>query len=110
MSELPDPLRIERHEEAGRVRVAVSGELDLATVDELRAELDALAADRQPVLLDLGELAFIDSSGLALLLAVRTEAAATGWPLVIGRQCSAPVRRAMEITGVETLLLGSETR
>jgi anti-anti-sigma factor len=47
-------------------RVAVCGELDLATVASLEAELDRLTDS--PLFLDLSGVSFIDSTGLTLLI------------------------------------------
>jgi anti-anti-sigma factor len=47
-------------------QLVVSGELDLATAPMLS---DALARSTQPVLVDLSNLTFIDSSGLNVLIA-----------------------------------------
>jgi anti-sigma B factor antagonist len=52
--------------------VSVTGELDLYSTPLLIAELDALAPDGPEIVLDLGEVTFIDSTGLgAILLTVR---------------------------------------
>lgn len=56
---------------AGRLRVAIGGELDVGTIERLGADLDALmgrTAERAVV--DLGQLEFMDSSGVALLLRI----------------------------------------
>jgi anti-anti-sigma factor len=49
--------------------VEVGGDLDLVTVGDLEAPLlDAIRGGRQPVLLDLSECVFIDSTGLRFVL------------------------------------------
>ena len=48
------------------------GELDLATVDEVRARLDELRAEGRSVVLDLDELSFMDSTGIRLVLGGRS--------------------------------------
>jgi anti-anti-sigma factor len=63
------------------VRIAVEGELDLATAPQLAAHLDAAAGPA--VVLDLSRLAFLDSSGVALLLAASRRAAREAWTLKI---------------------------
>lgn len=45
--------------------VHVEGEIDLATIDELRA---AISSARGDVTLDLADVSFLDSSALALLV------------------------------------------
>jgi len=51
------------------VRVCLRGELDLAGAPRLAEVLRTLRAARDPVLLDLDELSFIDMSGLRVVLA-----------------------------------------
>jgi anti-anti-sigma factor len=67
----------------GRRRLAVSGELDLATVAELREAVRSAAAAAREVLLDLREITFIDSTGLTLLVNVDAESRADGFGLAI---------------------------
>jgi anti-sigma B factor antagonist len=70
---------------AGQVAVVhVSGELDMATVDELHAALDdALGLSPAGVILDLSGVAFFDSSGLHALDEIRQAAAARETPLAL---------------------------
>jgi anti-sigma B factor antagonist len=73
-------------ERAGdRARVALSGELDLGTAGRLERCLADLFARQEPVLLDLRELTFMDSTGLCALLKAREQAEATKWPLAMIR-------------------------
>lgn len=60
--------------EAGRIRVRLHGDLDLATAPVLRQALSRLCQRRQPVVLDLDQLAFIDMSGLRAVSAAAQEA------------------------------------
>lgn len=48
----------------------VSGELDMATAEELRRAVDQCPST-EPLTIDTTELEFIDSSGLALLVTCR---------------------------------------
>lgn len=100
----PEKFEIERCEEVGRVRLVVRGELDLSTVDVLRSELDELAHSHSRVVMDLSELRFIDCAGLALLVSRRKEANGSG-QFSLRAHCSRPVRRAMEVTQLEDVLL-----
>jgi len=84
-----------------RVIVAVSGELDIASVGSLKEALDELrGAGWSSVVLDLRELSFIDSSGLSLLLqAERAAHRADGaFAIVDG---SPALARLLEIVGLE---------
>ena len=55
----------------GRVIVEVDGEIDISNIASVREMLDPIAASRpHHLVFDLSNLSFIDSSGLALFLAV----------------------------------------
>ena len=90
-------LQVERN--GGRARVAVRGELDLGTAARLERCLAELLERREPVLLDLRELTFMDSTGLCALLKAREQAqahrlgAGDGAPARSGADHAAPERR-----------------
>jgi anti-sigma B factor antagonist len=86
-----------------RARVAVRGELDLGTAGQLERCLEELLERREPVLLDLRELTFMDSTGLCALLKARENAEETDWALAMLR----PQGRALVTlrqSGAERLL------
>jgi anti-sigma B factor antagonist len=63
------PFRADVHPERDVVRVAAVGELDLATVAQLQAQIRELReAGFVHLVLDLRGLTFMDSSGVALIL------------------------------------------
>ncbi|HET9105095.1 MAG TPA: STAS domain-containing protein [Solirubrobacteraceae bacterium] len=75
------------------------GELDLATVAELRERvLELVQAGFASVLIDLRRLSFIDVAGLRLLLQLSQRATEDGWRLSL-RQGDQRVRRLFELTG-----------
>jgi anti-sigma B factor antagonist len=83
--------------------VIVRGELDLGTAPELEGPLeDAVGAD-EPVLIDLTECEFIDSTGIAILVRAWQRLANGGQSSDRMAICSAneQVRRVLEITGLE---------
>ena len=88
----------------GVVRVALSGELDIASSPLFEEALDAVIADgSRAVMIDLRDLTFIDSSGLRALLRARTQAESSGKGLIlIGASDSA--QRLFELTGMQHLL------
>lgn len=55
------------------VRIAVIGQLDLATAPDLRQLALAMAGTVGPVTLDLGALTFIDSTGISALAGFKGE-------------------------------------
>lgn len=90
-------------------RVALIGELDLATTsileDALR-HLESSGPDR--IILDLCELGFMDAGGLHVILAAKDRAKRSGASLVLER-AQPPVTRLLELTGAdEVLSLGDE--
>lgn len=84
--------------------VAVDGDLDHATAGDLRATVAALPLSAgQQLVLDLTELRFCDSSGLAVFLAARGRAEATGASIaLIG--VPAHTARLLRLTGLEEVL------
>ncbi len=65
--------------------VAVRGEIDLATADAVRAELNAALERGRPVVLDLREVAFMDTQGLAVVIEAQQAAASDGTQFAITR-------------------------
>jgi anti-anti-sigma factor len=84
-------LEIQTRVEDGRWLVEVRGEIDLSTVGTLEAELHRLSG--RDVVLDLGHVDFIDSTGVALLFR-------TAGRLTVGAVSSA-VERVLRLCGVE---------
>jgi anti-sigma B factor antagonist len=66
-------LRIDVTGSADRVIVRLAGELDCATAPQLTATLDGLLEGRTPttVVIDAGQLSFLDVAGLRPLLNLR---------------------------------------
>src|SRR4051812_15543596 len=89
--------------EPSRVRVAVSGDLDLATMPALTGELDTLLHAGFPdVVVDLARVEFVDSTGLRGLLRSGQRALACGARFeVVGGGLA--VRRALEVTGLDAV-------
>jgi anti-sigma B factor antagonist len=82
------------------VAVVVVGEIDLATVDAVRGEIDAARTETTLVLLDLRDVTFIDSAGVRLVLEGSRELAAGGGELVVVRG-GAEVRRVFDLVGLD---------
>lgn len=83
--------------------IAVRGEVDMATAPALSEALDAaVRASSGPLVVDLSEVGFLDSSGVGLFLRARA---------LLGREDRAlllvcpvgPVRRTFEVAGVADL-------
>ncbi|MEA2302102.1 MAG: anti-sigma factor antagonist [Solirubrobacteraceae bacterium] len=82
-----------------RVVIAVTGELDLATVDDFAAAVEAQLPDG-PVLVDLSGLSFMDSSGVRILDTLLREVDRQGWTLTIASELQPGVRQVLEMTGM----------
>jgi anti-sigma B factor antagonist len=94
-------VRSERAEST--VIVSCLGELDLYTVSELTAQLDAsIGEGARRVLVDLTGTTFVDSTGIGALLAARTRLGSLFGSLAL--VCDdAAVLRAFEVTGLDRL-------
>jgi anti-anti-sigma factor len=74
-----EEFRIEEARRNGLVVLRLRGDLDLASADTVAERLDALSAAGEPVLLDLDNLAFMDSSGLRVVLQAAENSRTSGW-------------------------------
>ncbi|MFZ2114376.1 MAG: STAS domain-containing protein [Solirubrobacteraceae bacterium] len=100
----PGSLQISSALVDGAVRVSLQGELDLSSArqtEEHFAAIDEQAPAR--VVVDLSGLAFIDSSGLRMLLLADARAREHGYELVL-LAGSEPVQRVFEMTGALDVL------
>jgi anti-sigma B factor antagonist len=87
--------------EPGAVRFALRGELDLAHAYSFDEELRAVEQTRPAcVVIDLRKLTFLDSCGLARLLAARRRARRLGHRLVLVRG-SATIQRLFALAAVD---------
>ncbi|HZN17968.1 MAG TPA: STAS domain-containing protein [Micromonosporaceae bacterium] len=104
----PVPLVLERSCTGdGTVRLSVGGEVDMCTAAQLASALaDALAEPQLAhLVVDLHRVSFLDSTGIATLLAALRQADgnSVGFAVV---NCGDMVRRVLEITGVYKTLAG----
>ena len=86
--------------------VALSGEHEAYTADKLARHLAALLSEGVGVTLDLREATFIDSTVVGVLVAThrRAKEAELDFVLQLGDDTGWPVRRLLEVTGLETQL------
>jgi anti-sigma B factor antagonist len=92
-------LRTER--DGGTRTLALAGELDLANSATVEAELDAaLADDGAEIVVDMRELEFIDSTGIALLVATLGRDDAEHPRVRFVPSTSAAVTRVLDLTGL----------
>ena len=88
----------------GRACLRLAGELDMSTAPQLNAAIDRLAADgERHLLIDLTELTFCDSTGIAAFVRGDNRASAEGgWLRVTG--ASGRVERVLQMTGLAEVL------
>jgi len=95
-------VRVERDGVSAVLRL--SGEFDVACEDSFtRAAEQALAGGTREVLVDLRDLAFIDSSGLRFLIALWMRSRREGFDLSL-LQGTGHVRRILDIAGLQRFL------
>jgi anti-anti-sigma factor len=82
------------------IEVSLSGELDMSGAFQLEPEIDRLlrehAVDR--LVVDLGDVRFVDSAGLGALLSTHERAKDAGVDLTLANP-SDPIRRILKLTG-----------
>jgi len=92
----------------GAVVVSLGGELDLYNAEEVRsALLEACSGEPELLVVDLGEVRFIDSTALGVLIEARSRMADRK-----GFRLAAPgleTRRALEVSGLDRHFLVHET-
>ena len=102
--ERPEDLSVELPFPSDDCTVEWAGEIDLATADQLaerlRPVLDTGAAD---VIVDLGAVTFLDSTGLRVLLSARRRLEADGRQLHV-RNPSRSVQRVFVLSGLDELV------
>lgn len=87
-----------------RVLVVVEGEIDLPEAGQLRAILnDVCAGPARVIVIDVGGVSFIGSSGIGVLAAAYNELAPNQRTLVV-RGASPAIRKALHITGLDRML------
>jgi anti-sigma B factor antagonist len=89
-----------RTDTSGAPVIAVSGELDMSNAARLEATIEAVvAAKPDRLIFDLSGLRFMDSAGIAVLLGAAGKVTS-----IELRDPSPPVRRVVELTGLESVL------
>ena len=100
-----DVMTLQREVGPAGTRLAVAGEVDLAGGGELRAAMERAARERAPgVELDLREVSFLDSSGLAAVLSGARLLDAHGCALRTESPHGSEARLVIEMAGVGKLL------
>lgn len=91
--------------EGSKATIALSGELDPATAPKLDAEIERLLSKGsvERLVLDLGGLTFLDSSGLRVFVTAREALVGQGGELAL-RGTSPNARRLLDVTGLGEII------
>lgn len=98
-------MSVDRDRRRGAVVVTVSGEVDALTAPTLRAQLDSALAEAGdgPVVVDLTDVSFLASRGLATLVDAHRDASART-PLRVVVDHTRPVIRPLQLSGLDGVL------
>ncbi len=103
-SRVDDGVSIDLDRRGGVVVLAVRGEIDMANATDVSTRLLTASGDSSSIVLDLGELTYIDSAGIRMLFDLSEQLGRDQRQLVLAVGPDAPVRRALEITKLDTLV------
>ncbi|MBP2325761.1 anti-anti-sigma factor [Kibdelosporangium banguiense] len=99
-----DALRVDRRLDGAAVVLRASGEIDMNTAPLLAEELEqAISTNPELIVVDLSDVTFFGSAGIAALLNAREQHTETGGRLRLVAT-HGPVLRSLEIAGVLELL------
>jgi anti-anti-sigma factor len=87
----------------------LSGEIDLSNAEVVETEVTRAIGDADRVALDLADLDYLDSAGLALLSRLASRLAAEGMLLRLVVPPQAVVRRTLQISGLAEAIPVDET-
>jgi anti-anti-sigma factor len=95
-------LRVTPESLDGAMRLALHGELDLATARILERSLEAAELFEEPIAaLDLTDLTFVDASGLKTILNAHRRSIRRGGPGISLVNPSSDIRRLLELTAID---------
>ena len=99
----PGQLSIEATTTDGIRLLTLAGEIDNDTGGTLRQALDVSTTQQPRLVVDLGQVTFMDSTGINILIAAhRSVTGADGWLRLAAPTDS--VMRTLQIVGVDTLI------
>jgi anti-anti-sigma factor len=90
---------------SGALVVRLFGEIDLSNAEAVDAELTAgLGSGREPIVVDLSELAYVDSAGIRLLFQLGERLGAEEREFRLAVPETVAVRRILHVSGIESVL------
>jgi len=106
-----DGITLTREDEGALARVEVSGELDVASGEELRGVVgEVLDAGAERLVLDLADVEFLDSAGLAAVLDVARTAHGRGTEFSVSSPSGSEARLVIDLSGTASMLGLDRTR
>jgi anti-sigma B factor antagonist len=97
----PNVTEIELSSQGSTRLLTVTGEIDMSSVDKVRAAVDAAFAERpETVVLDISQIEFCDSSGIHLVVSSHRRAQQCRVRFVTVRPVG-PAWRAFELCGID---------
>lgn len=100
---MPDRLKVEVDDGGPSTVLALTGELDLTSVDRLEGAGRGVLEEGRDLTLDLAGLTFIDSTGLSALVDLHHAASGAGRTLRL-RRVPDHVRRLLSLTRIDSVL------
>jgi anti-anti-sigma factor len=95
---------LEIRPDRSRVVLAIRGEVDLASARDIPAALEELRGTGwDDIVIDMRDVTFIDSTGLAVLIAADERARREGWRLAVAEGCP-PLDRLLDLTCLSSRL------
>jgi len=97
--------RVEAATEDGRVRIALSGEVDLDNAGDVEAELARAISNQATVVsINLAGVAYLDSAGLRVLFHLVERLATLQIAVELVAPMGSPSRRVVELSGLAALV------
>ena len=103
-------IAIGTEQQEGVAVVDVDGDLDVAAVDDVDAALQEALSAGAPVVVDLVDVSFIDSTGMRAIIEARRRSREEEIPMVLVCPNNAAVWRLLELTGTTGFFEVQETR
>ncbi|NUR83284.1 MAG: STAS domain-containing protein [Nonomuraea sp.] len=92
-------LELSTHRLPGCTVIRVVGDVDITTATKLDLAVEEGLLSGEPLILDVGDMAFLDSTGLSVLLKAHVAAERDGGGLHVAAPQPVP-RRIFQVTGV----------
>ncbi|MFL5823454.1 MAG: STAS domain-containing protein [Solirubrobacteraceae bacterium] len=100
---------IRESQEGGWLRLTLVGELDMASAPVLKERLGQLRREGHDVLMDLSRLAFMDSTGLEVVIQSINASSREGWRLSIDSNLAPQVGSLFKLTNLDRFLRTDRT-